>query len=158
VFLVFPVFRVFLLSVRKLRNAIHRAYDQPTGIQHMLRPELLLGPSIAGVELNSEKVADIPIDAVADLSHEVSFFVKHPYLGLKRDGILDLKTGAGQRNVLKIRQALADSSGLVPPLDVDHVRAQYSGFYSPVEHILSLSASGKLRITKPTLTKMPYRA
>ena len=121
--------------VGKLRNAIHGAYDQPAGIQHMLRPELLLGPSIAGVELNSEKVADIPIDAVADLPQEVALLVKDPYLSLKRDRILDLKTSARQRNVLKVRQALADSSGLVPPLDIDHVRAQYSGFYSPVEHI-----------------------
>jgi hypothetical protein len=119
------VFPVFLLpqSVRKFRNAIHCADDQAAGIQHVLRPELLLGPSITRVEFNAEKVSDIAIDAVADLSQQVSLFVKHPYLGLQRDGILDLKTGAGQRNVLEIRYALADSSGLVSPLDIDHVRA-----------------------------------
>jgi hypothetical protein len=89
----------------------------------MLRPELSLGPTITGVEFNAEKVPNLPIDAVADFPQKVAFFVKDPYLGLQRDGILDLKTGAGQRNVLEIRYALADSSGLVSPLDIDHVRA-----------------------------------
>src|SRR5260370_31446737 len=110
-------------SVDELRNAIHRGDEQASGIQHMLRPELLLGPSITGVEFNAEKVSDIPIDAVTDFPQEVAFSVKHPYLGLQRDGVFDLKTGAGQGNVLEIRYALSDSSRLVPPLDIDHDRA-----------------------------------
>ena len=101
----------------------------------MLGLKVLCRPPAARIELDAEEVADFPVHAVANLAHKFAFRIADPHIGLQRDGLIELKTGARKRDILEIRDTLAEAAALVFPLDVHHVRAQHPGFYTPVEHI-----------------------
>ena len=102
----------------------------------MLRLEVAGGPSASRVKFDAKKITDFPIHTVANLAQELAFGIADAQVGLQRDGLVELETGAGKRNVFQVSHAPAHAPRLVLPVDIYHIRTQHPGLYAPVEHTL----------------------
>jgi hypothetical protein len=125
-----------VLLIGGLGSAIDAANQQPARIEQMLRFEVAGGPSAARIEFDAKKITDLPIHTVANLTEELPFGIADTQVGLQRDGLVELETGAGKRNILKVSYAPVNAPRLVLPVDIHHIRTQHPGLYAPVEHTL----------------------
>jgi len=89
----------------------------------VLGPEVTSGPAAARLEFDSQEISDLAIDAITDLSHQFALRIADAYVSLERDGLIELKTRSGKRDVFEISDALAHGAGFVLPVDIHHVRA-----------------------------------
>jgi hypothetical protein len=104
----------------------------------MLGLEVAGGPSAAGVKLDAQKVPDFPKHTVANFARKLAFGITDAQIRLQGDGLVELETGAGKRNVFQVGYALAHAPGLVLPQDIHHIRTQHPGLYAPIEHTLAI--------------------
>jgi hypothetical protein len=65
----------------------------------VLGSELPLCPLVADVELNTEIVADFPIDAIPDGPFQDALAIGNLDGGVHRDGVVELETCAGVRDI-----------------------------------------------------------
>jgi hypothetical protein len=124
------------MLVGQLRSPIDAANHQAPGIEHMLRLKVPRGPLAIGVKFHSQEVPDFPVHAVPNFAHKLTLGVVNAKVGLQRDGLIELKTRTGQRDVFQIGHTFPNAPGLVLPLDIHHIRTQHPGLYAPVEHTL----------------------
>ena len=122
--------------VGEFGRAIHAADYEAARIEQVLRLEIAGRPAAAGLEFDTQEIADLAINAIAHLAEQLAFGVADAYIGLKRNGLVELETGARERNVFKVRDTPTDAAGLVLPVHVHHVRAKQPSFNTPIEHIL----------------------
>jgi hypothetical protein len=102
----------------------------------VLRLKVPRGPPATGVKFDAQEVPNLAVHTVPNFAYELALGVADAKIGLERDGLVELKTGPGKRDVLQVGDTLAKTPGLVLPLDVHHIRTQHPGFYAPVEHTL----------------------
>jgi hypothetical protein len=122
--------------VGEFRSTIDAADYQAPGVQQMLGLKMPRGPLAARFKFDAQEVPNLAVHTVPDFARKLAFGVVDAKFGLQRDGLVELKTGSGKRNVFQIRYPFSDAPGLVLPLDIYHIRTQHPGLYTPVEHIL----------------------
>jgi hypothetical protein len=122
--------------IGELRGAIDAANHQAPGIEKVLRLKVSRGPLATGVKFDAQEVPDLAVHTIPNFAYELTLGVADAKISLERDGLVELKTGSGKRDIFQIGDTLAKTPGLVLPLDVHHIRTQHPGFYAPVEHTL----------------------
>jgi hypothetical protein len=113
----------------------------------MLRPKGALRPAEARLELDSEEVSYLPVNAVAYASLQLALRIADLKSSLQRNRIVYLHAGAGERNVFQIGNRTPDSPVLVLPSDVYEIGTQHPRFNSAVLHMFLLSACHCKRIS-----------
>jgi len=102
----------------------------------MLRLKVSRGPPASRVKFDPKEVSDLAVDTIPNFADKLTLGIADAKVGLQRDGLVELKTRAGKRDIFQIGHSLADAPGLVLPKDVHHIRTQHPGLYAPVEHTL----------------------
>src|SRR5271165_2329947 len=126
----------------------------------MLRLEIARRPAASGLELDAQEVADLAVHAIAHFAEQLAFGIADANVGLQGNGLVELETSAGQRNILEIGDTFSDASRFIFPVHVNHVGAQHSRFNTPIEHILLIGLAGgshyarnRVKITYPGLNQ-----
>ena len=127
-------------SVRQLRGAIDAPYHQAPGIKEVLWFKVPRRPLATGFEFDTQEVSDLAVHTIPNFAQELAFGVADAKVGLQRDGLVELKTRSGKRDVFQIGHSFANAPGFVLPLDIHHIRTQHPGLYAPVEHTLLIGA------------------
>jgi hypothetical protein len=89
----------------------------------MLGPKGLAGPTRLGVQLHSDKIADLPVFAIADLPFELVLGRTPVNQCADRDGGLGLQAHAGTGDVFQERRRPVVFPVLIFPADPYQVRA-----------------------------------
>jgi hypothetical protein len=98
------------------------ADHQTPGIKEVLGLKMTGRPPASRLKFDAEEVSDLSVDTVSNFAHQLAFRVGNAKVGLQRDGLIELKTCAGKRNIFQIRYSSANAPGLVLPLDIHHIR------------------------------------
>jgi hypothetical protein len=122
--------------IREFGGAIYAADDQAAGIQEVLGLKVPRRPLATRLKFDPQEVSDLAIHTVSNFAEQFSLGIADAKVGLQRDGLIELKTRSGERNIFQIGYSFANAPGLVLPLDIHHIRTQHPGLYAPVEHTL----------------------
>ena len=101
----------------------------------MLGFELPLRPARSGLELDTEEIANLAIDAVSDRPQQAALRIGDLDYGVDRDGYFHLEARPRKRDILQVGQGSPDSSRLILPLNIDEVCTKHPRFSAPIHHI-----------------------
>src|SRR5690242_990770 len=68
-------------AIGYLRGAVDAADHQASGIEHMLRPEMMRRPFGARFKLDAQEIPELAINAVPHFPEELAFGIADPHVG-----------------------------------------------------------------------------
>jgi hypothetical protein len=78
-------------------------------------------PAAALVKLDSEKIADFPVDTIAHTSEQFPLGVFYPYVRAQRDRLVYLDASSSKGNVFEVRNEPLQLAGLVGPNHLEEI-------------------------------------
>jgi hypothetical protein len=90
--------------------------NQPARIEEVLRAVIAQGPAVVRVEFDAKEVPDFAKHTVAYDTDEFTFGVGHTDLGAERDGLVNLDTGARERDIFQVGDNAPPLAGWVHPV------------------------------------------
>ena len=96
-------------------------WEQALWVENVLRAVCSKRPAAALVKLDSEKIADFPVDTIAHTSKQFSLRVFYPYLRAQRDRLFHLDASSRKGNILEVRHEPPQLAGLVSPNHLEEI-------------------------------------
>ena len=117
----------------RFRNSVVRITRQAKA-EEMRGIVLAPRPSIASLELNSDKMAAFLWNAVPDATFVLATRIKDGEVGVLGNELFHVKTGAVNRNVLQAGIPFSRGSRAVSPADFQEICAEVAGVASHSVH------------------------
>jgi hypothetical protein len=126
------------------------ASHQPLQVQQVLRLIGLFRPSRFRSEFYTDKVSDLPVNAIPHVSGKRVLGRSPADHRLQRHGRFQLQAGAGCGNILQKASRLPHPARAIFPADVHHICAQHANFGAPFLHTYYIGGASRLLYDKMT--------